>query len=144
MSSQPGEFSITTLLCDSAQVSDGKLYILGGGWSICGPGPFIHALALKIEVPWTAANQPHTLGAVLLNEDGSPVRLDGEGDEVRFENRFEIGRPPGLRPGTPLDLPLAVNLGPLQLPSGKAYSWALSIDGTEAGRTFFQTRPDVQ
>ena len=25
------------LLCDSAQVADGKLFVLGGGWSLTGP-----------------------------------------------------------------------------------------------------------
>ena len=27
------------LLCDAAQVADGKLYVLGGGWSMTGPDP---------------------------------------------------------------------------------------------------------
>ena len=27
------------MLCDAAQVSDGKLYVLGGGWSMTGPDP---------------------------------------------------------------------------------------------------------
>jgi hypothetical protein len=28
---------VTMLLCDSAQVADGKLFILGAGWSMIGP-----------------------------------------------------------------------------------------------------------
>jgi len=27
------------MLADHAQVSDGKLFIAGGGWSMAGPGP---------------------------------------------------------------------------------------------------------
>jgi len=27
------------MLADYAQIADGKLFISGGGWSICGPGP---------------------------------------------------------------------------------------------------------
>ena len=30
---------VTMLLADSAQAIEGKLYILGGGWSITGPDP---------------------------------------------------------------------------------------------------------
>ena len=37
------------LLCDAAQVADGKLYILGGGWSMTGPDPVPSAVALKID-----------------------------------------------------------------------------------------------
>ena len=33
------------LLCDAAQVSDGKLFILGGGWSMTGPDPVPSAVA---------------------------------------------------------------------------------------------------
>jgi hypothetical protein len=141
MSTSPGAFDIVALLCDSAQVADGKLYVLGGGWSLTGPGPFIHALALRIEVPWTSANQSHTLRAVLTNEDSSPVKVGGEdGEEIAFENEFEIGRPPGIKQGTALDVPIAVNIGPLALAPGQAYSWELSIDGTPLKRVHFQTR----
>jgi hypothetical protein len=30
---------VTMLLADAAQAVDGKLYILGGGWTITGPDP---------------------------------------------------------------------------------------------------------
>jgi len=41
---------------------------------------------------------------------------------------FEVGRPAGLKPGTPLDFPVAVNSGPLPLEPGR-YEWRLTIDG---------------
>ena len=47
------------LLCDAAQVSDGKLYILGGGWSMTGPDPVPSAVALKIDVDWHEAETSH-------------------------------------------------------------------------------------
>ena len=40
---------------------------------------------------------------------------------------FEVGRPPGLKPGTPLDFPVAVNSTPLPLEPGR-YEWRLTID----------------
>ena len=50
---------VTMLLCDAAQVSDGKLYILGGGWSMTGPDPVPSAVALKIDVDWHEAETSH-------------------------------------------------------------------------------------
>ena len=42
---------VTMLLADAAQAVNGKLYILGGGWSVAGPDPTPMAIALKMEVP---------------------------------------------------------------------------------------------
>ena len=58
-----------------------------------------------------------------------PVLVDADGGELRVEGTFEVGRPPGVRPGTPIDVPLAVNFGPLPLRPGTRYVWELSIDG---------------
>ena len=53
---------VTMLLCDAAQVSDGKLFILGGGWSMTGPDPVPSAVALKIDVDWHETG-PRTTGS---------------------------------------------------------------------------------
>jgi hypothetical protein len=39
------------MLADAAQVANGKLFILGGGWSVTGPEPSPSAIVLKIAVP---------------------------------------------------------------------------------------------
>ena len=134
------DWGLTVLLCDFAQVAEGKLFVLGGGWSLCGPGPFQHALAIKIEVPWEEANRTHRLEAVLRDEDMQPMITGTPPGEVRFEGSFEVGRPAGLPSGTPLDVALAVNLGPLALPAGAGYFWSISIDGNEVRRVRFRTR----
>ena len=66
------------LLCDAAEASEGKLFILGGGWTITGPGPSPSAVALLIEVPWDQANHRNKLVLELLNEDGQPVIQPGQ------------------------------------------------------------------
>ncbi|MDR5684204.1 MAG: hypothetical protein QN163_09275 [Armatimonadota bacterium] len=134
------QWRVTVLLCDFAQVAAGKLYLLGGGWSLCGPGPFQHGLAIKVEVPWTEANRPHVLEGVLKDADERSVRVGDPPNEVRFRAEFEVGRPPGLPAGTALDVPLAVNFGPLELPPGAAYFWSISVDGKELQRVRFRTR----
>ena len=56
----------TMLLADYAQVAEGKLNVIGGGWTITGPLPSPFALALLIEVPWDRANEKHQLRLELI------------------------------------------------------------------------------
>ena len=121
----------TLLLADYAVVSDGKLTVVGGGWSQTGPEPSSFGIALLIQVPWDQANTVHAFSVELLDADGGPVVVDAEeGEEpVAFGGEFEVGRPPGIKPGTPLDFPVAVNSTPLPLEAGR-YEWRLTIDGS--------------
>lgn len=140
---------LTMLLADFAEAINGKLYIMGGGWSITGPDPNPSAVAIKIEVPWDEANKRHSLELALLNSDGQPVTVptpigDQLGDQpVVLRGDFEVGRPPGLKPGTPLDMALALNIGPLPLKADSRYVWRCSIDGKaeEDWQVAFTTRP---
>ncbi len=117
------------ILADYAVVSDGKLTIVGGGWSQTGPEPSAFGIGLLIQVPWDQANTRHNFTVELLDADGAEVVLETEEDEqsVAFGGEFEVGRPPGLKPGTPLDFPVAVNSTPLPLEPGR-YEWRLTID----------------
>ena len=49
------------LLADFAQVSDGKLTVVGGGWSLTGPEAVPFGIAILIRVPWDQANQRHVM-----------------------------------------------------------------------------------
>ncbi|GIU85128.1 MAG: hypothetical protein KatS3mg008_1903 [Acidimicrobiales bacterium] len=133
-------FEVTMLLADAAQVADRKLYILGGGVSLVGPAPTPMALAILIRVPWDRANEVHDWKVELLDEDFSPVMANDR--PVLVGGTFEAGRPPGLQPGTPLDVPLAINFGPVALPPGRRYTWRFSIDDTseEGWRVSFSVR----
>ena len=92
----------------------------------------------------------HTMRLELLDADGVAVAVEtdeGENEPIVFFDDlvFEVGRPPGLKPGTPLDFPVAVNSGPLPIPPGGRYEWRLSIDGrpttTGGWRSRRETRP---
>jgi hypothetical protein len=136
------------LLADFAAAYDGKLVIAGGGWSIAGPMPTPFAIALKIEVPWDQANTKHKMRLELVDADGEPVLVPTEGgieQQLSIDGEFETGRPPGLKPGTPLDVVLALNLPPQPIPPGGRYEWRLSIDGhtDEDWRLVFTTRPEA-
>ena len=108
------------LLCDAAQVSDGKLYILGGGWSMTGPDPVPSAVALKIDVDWHEAETSHHWELFLEDADGRPVLMEtSEGTQpVEVRGEFTVSQPQGIPEGSPIDVALAVNLGPIPLAPG--------------------------
>ncbi len=139
------------LLADFAQVADGKLTVVGGGWSLTGPEPVPFGIAILVRVPWDQANAVHTMRLELLDADGQAVTTETDDEEapvVFFDDiAFEVGRPAGIKPGTALDFPIAINSGPLPLEPG-LYEWRLSIDGEvdEDWRLPFTVRahePDV-
>ena len=95
----------TLLLADYARVSDGKLDVLGGGWSLINAaGAFGFALAGIVQCPWDQTNVQHAFRLELLDADGQGVP-SADGETVHVEGAFEAGRPAGLKPGTPLDIP---------------------------------------
>jgi hypothetical protein len=119
------------MLCDAAQVADGKLYILGGGWSMTGPEPVPSAVALKIDVDWGEVERPHHWELFLEDADGQPVMVETpEGAQpVEVRGEFTVTHPPGVPEGSPIDVALAVNMGPIPLRPGTRFTWRLVIDG---------------
>ena len=136
-----GRVKVTMLLCDAAEAVGGKLYILGGGWSMASPASARSAIAIYIQVPWDQTNYSHHFRLELLDADAQPV-LTPEGQPVFVEGNFEVGRPAGLKPGVPIDVPLALNVGQMQLPPDNRFEWRLTLDGesNDAWRLPFGTR----
>ena len=136
------------MLADSAQAVAGKLYVLGGGWSITGPEPAPSAIAIKLDVPWDRAEETHHWMLTLVDADGAPVLLPASDDEqqpLRLEGEIEVMRVAESAPGIPLDWAMAINIGPLPLAPGKRYVWELSIDGESRPdwHLAFSTRPEA-
>lgn len=122
---------VTMLLCDHAAVAEGKLYISGGGWSVTGPTPSPFGIAILFGVPWDQANRDHHMRLFLERQDGEPVLQTnelGQTEPIEISGAFQVGRPPFLMPGTALDLPVAINHGPLPLEPDQRYRWVLEID----------------
>ncbi len=121
---------VTMMLADAGQEVGGKLYILGGGWSVTGPNPMPSAVIVKIDIPWNDANTRHHFRLALRNADGEPVVVNSPNAEeaVMIEGEFEAGRPPGTPAGTSLDFCFVANIPALPLPPGERYEWRLWID----------------
>ena len=81
---------VTMLLADFAQVADGKLTVVGGGWSLTGPELVPFGIALLIQVPWDRAEPRHVMRLELLDADGEPILVetdeDGEQPVVFFDD----------------------------------------------------------
>lgn len=136
---------VSMILADFAEVVAGKLYIMGGGWSIMGPRPAQSAIAIKIEVPWTEANHKHEVRLELLDGDYRAVMVSTVAGDAPLviQGGFEMGRPPGLLAGSPLDMNIAFNIPPIPLIPERRYCWRLSIDGKteDTWVATFSTRP---
>jgi hypothetical protein len=130
------------MLADHAQVSDGKLFIAGGGWSTAAPGPIPCGIALLFQVPWQETNERSAFVLRLLDEDGQPFPGPSTGEPpIQAAGQIEAGRPAGVAPGAEINVPVAFNTV-LQLPPGRRFTWMLDIDGRtdEAWRVTFATR----
>ncbi|MFY1689022.1 DUF6941 family protein [Plantactinospora sp. WMMB782] len=116
------------ILCDAAQAESGKVHMLGAGWSVTSSPTAPHAVAVLIKIPWDRANQRLPLKLQLLDSDGRPVKVptaDGEAS-IATEAGVEVGRPPGLAPGTMLDASFAFNVPSLPLAPGR-YEWRMTF-----------------
>jgi hypothetical protein len=119
----------TFLLADYAKVSDGKLDVLGAAWSVAGPGPVAFFVAGVVQVPWDQTNVAHMVRLELLDADGTAVLHPANDEPIFAEFQVEVGRPPGVKPGTPMDVPIAVPFGAFQLEPGGRYEVRATIDG---------------
>jgi len=140
--------NITMLLADSAQVADGKLYVLGGGWSVTGPEPTPSAVAIKVSVDSHEFNTSHHWELFIEDADGQPVRFETpEGSQIiEVRGDFSATAPDDVPVGTPVDVPIAVNFGPIPLADSSRYTWRMVIDGETlpGGLVSFTTRPARQ
>ena len=123
------------LLVDSAQVANGKLFILGGGWARLTttqvPVTRTFETAIRVVVPWTETNRPHPLELQVENEDGQALL------ETPVKAEIRVGRPAQLKDGTDQVVPLALRVGPVTLEREGRYALILRYEGEVIARTAF-------
>jgi hypothetical protein len=59
---------------------------------------------------------------------------------VEAAGAFEVGRPPGIPEGTALNVPIAINAGPVPVPPGRN-TWRFEIDGKLEADIAFTAMP---
>lgn len=131
------------ILADSAEVREGLLFLLGGGWSIGGPAAQPFAIAGLIEVGWDETNTQHSLELTIEDEDGAPLLLPTPAGDVPFRigpAPFEVGRPPGIARGSSFNMPVAIPIVPIPWMPGRRYVVRFLIDGDEKDTLHFAVR----
>jgi hypothetical protein len=133
---------LTLLLADWAEVVNGKLYVMGGGWTETGPAPAPSALAAIIEVDWDETNIEHIVKFNLVDGDDKPVMISTPtGHQPLWaEAKINVGRPPQVKPGSSFNVPFAMNISPVLLQPGKIHVWRCYIDEKLHGSATFTTR----
>jgi hypothetical protein len=130
--------SISALfLADRAEVSQNKLYVMGGAIDMV-QAPSVPALiqigiAIIITVPWNATNEPHQ---VLFRID------DADGQQVASINLgFNTGRPPWLGRGDDQHVPFALPQIALPIKAFGGYVLHATLDELPGPRWTFRVRP---
>lgn len=121
----------TLLLCDYIQSADGKLNIIGAGWNVTTPGVVPSGIGMIFEIDWDKANERQSWQLQLEDEDGNQVVVPTEAGNqpIVIADAFEVGRPPGTKPGVPLVFCAGINIGPLPLAPDRRYQWRLTWNG---------------
>jgi hypothetical protein len=120
------------VLCDSAQTTqEGKLYVLGGGWShifrfvppagaLVAAPPTQFAIAASFLIDWLDANRPIGIRVTIEHQDEqAPL----------YEARAQLtaGRPPLAAPGDPLRALIALPVL-MNFPAAGAYCVRAQMD----------------
>ena len=113
------------MLCDGAQVIDGKFFILGGGFESFGAEPQPFALAGRIDLPPSALGRDHKWELYLEDSDGRSVLPD---EVSPISQEFAISEIADFDDAY-VSVPFVVSFGALQLAPGQRYTWRLYVDG---------------
>jgi len=102
---------------------------------------------MKVSVDAHEFNMNHHWELFLEDADGQPVRFDTpEGPQtIEVRGDFSAQAPEGVPAGTPVDIPIAVNFGPIPLAPGQRYTWRFVSNGQalSGGTVSFTTRPQA-
>lgn len=115
------------MLADHAEVMNGKLYMMGGGYDrrfindINSPVTLV--VVVSVSVPWNLTNQPHTVKIRVETEDGAVV-VESQGD-------LTVGRSAEAIPGQLFRVMSVINFT-AQLPQFGGYQVIAALSGGES------------
>jgi hypothetical protein len=122
-------------LCDHAAVPpDGKIYMSGAGINHIFlpqiPGPLRTLfLVVRLALPWHMLGEPHTVRIRALDLDRHPV---GPNDPL-IATPFELGKPPGHRPGDESAININADLSGLPIQQPMTLRFHLLVDEQTVG-----------
>ena len=127
------------LIADHAEIVNGKLYLMGGGWDRFFapnlPAQIRVAIAVGVRVGWEETNKPIAVHIYVEDDDGKEL--------VRIDGQVNVGRPPNLPPGFEQLAQMAANV-PVNIANHGGYRVRiLAGDGPDAleRRLVFRVEP---
>jgi len=121
------------IIADAVDGVNGKLYVMGGAWdrwtSRTYPSPIRLGIAVGLLVPWDETNEKQSVRLSIVDADGKPVVPDIDGE-------IEVGRPPGLTPGTTQRALLTINAG-FPMPKPGRYEVSVTVPAGAEKRVAF-------
>ena len=126
----------SAMLADAAQVQNGKLFILGGGFDTISVRsvPAVHrslTLAMVAEVDPDERQRDLELLIALIDEDGAAVGVEAKG-------RLRVGAPPNLPPGSSSIVPIVSPFHNITFTEAKGYAFVVSLEDRELARIGFR------
>ena len=92
----PGVLSARIILCDFAQASpDGKLTLVGAGWSFTNPGPSVLGVGVLVELDHDEMSKSHTWSSSFATPTGGLSM-----DRAVSRSGWRAGSPPLRSPAT--------------------------------------------
>jgi len=125
-------------LADAAQVTAGKLYVLGGAFDTITARSFpaVHrslAVVLVAEVGPGDRNRDLQIRIQLLDEDGTELGIESKGN-------LRVGAPSALPAGASSLVPLVSAFGNVRFPAAGGYVFHISHDDDVLGHIPFRIR----
>ena len=126
----------SAMLADAAQVQNGKLFILGGGFDTISVRslPAVHrslTLAMVAEVDPDERQRDLELLIALIDEDGGAVGVEAKG-------RLRVGAPPNLPPGSSSIVPIVSPFHNITFSEAKGYAFVVTLEDRELARIGFR------
>jgi hypothetical protein len=137
------------ILADAAQPgAEGRVSMLGAGWTVTGPAPTPFAVVVMMEVPQHETGREHQVRLEVIDMDGTPFTVPTPKgfQPLVLEANLPVPSANDLPWGFPVSVVVVLNSGPVPFPPDSCFEWRLMIDGkTNADwRRAFRTRPMIQ
>jgi hypothetical protein len=128
----------SAMLADAAQVTAGKLYVLGGAFDTITARafPVVYrslAVVLVAEIGPADRNRDLSLRIALFDEDGGDMGVESQGN-------LRVGAPASIPAGASTVVPLVGAFGNVRFPAPGGYVFVVEHEGEELARIPFRLR----